>query len=92
MRFRQLCVVLTPDEGIRYFANHDPLLVTTGAPMTLNLNLQNGPAKDSAVLRICQRCGVVYLDSHAKTFAHPPPQQPPPQPPPDQSGGGGEVH
>lgn len=65
MNFRPLCIVRTPDDGIRFFEAHDPVRAIAGAPITVNLKLENPLGNDFAVLRICGRCGVVYLDSHA---------------------------
>ncbi len=69
MKYKPICAVLTPDEGIRYFPSHDPVLALNGAPIAINLSIKNGGGgTDQVQLRLCQRCGVAYVEQHAKTF------------------------
>jgi hypothetical protein len=70
---KPLCVVQTSDQGIKFFAAHDPILgknkpdkVESG-PLRLNISYDGV----SVGLQFCKRCGVAYVEAHSITFGEP---------------------
>lgn len=69
---RPVCVVLTEDNAIKCFDKHDPYTSRAdGKPLTLNLNYND--VGQALHLRLCQRCGVAYVESSTVTFDQPSP-------------------
>lgn len=62
-----VCVVRTPDGGIKYYDGHTPILVVGGGNMTINFNL----GKQTVSLCMCRRCSLAYVNSESITFDEP---------------------
>ncbi len=79
-----ICIVLTKDGGVKHFDAHEPVLVSPNMPLNFIIAAPPQPTQNTRVrLRVCQRCGVTYLDGIERDFKEEAAKKPSVPPAPD---------